>query len=78
VPAVALSVAPNQDWLVDRLGALGAHINLKPLGPDFEAELKEALHRLNSQEVRVELKSVSSALCDGRGAERVAEAFLGL
>ena len=77
-PSVALSVAPNQDWLIDHLGALGAHIRLSPLGLNFEAELTQALHRLKSDDVRAKLKSVSSALCDGRGAQRVAEAFLSL
>ncbi len=75
-PAAAVSVAPNQATLVAALAERGAHLSLGGLGDGFETALGEALERLRSPALRAALGRTSSALCDGQGARRAAEALL--
>jgi spore coat polysaccharide biosynthesis predicted glycosyltransferase SpsG len=75
-PAVAVSVAANQWPLIAALAERGAHLSLGGLGEGFETALGEALERLRSPALRAALGRTSSALCDGQGARRAAEALL--
>jgi UDP-2,4-diacetamido-2,4,6-trideoxy-beta-L-altropyranose hydrolase len=79
LPTVIVVLADNQAPMVERLAQAGAALALDARAPDFEAGLADAWARLiDDRQLRWELSARSSELCDGRGAERVAEALLGL
>jgi spore coat polysaccharide biosynthesis predicted glycosyltransferase SpsG len=79
LPSATVVLADNQAQLVDRLASAGATLALDARATGFEQALGEAWDRLVADaELRWDLSTRSSELCDGRGAERVAEAVLGL
>ena len=75
-PTLAVSVAENQRPLVRALDAAGALVGCDLVGPAFDPTFLAAFARLQSPELRAGLRERSRALCDGRGAERAAEALL--
>jgi UDP-2,4-diacetamido-2,4,6-trideoxy-beta-L-altropyranose hydrolase len=79
LPTLLLVLADNQAPMAHRLEAMGASLVLDARVPDFETAFDLAVIRLLSdQALRDSLAATSHALCDGRGAERVADAILAL
>ena len=76
LPSLAVIVADNQRPGLARLAAAGATLCLERAGPDFEARLGAAFERLCAPDRRRDLAAASRAVCDGQGADRVAEALL--
>jgi methylated-DNA-[protein]-cysteine S-methyltransferase len=80
---VARAIPPGKTLaygdIAARLGAAGACLPLDARAPQFEAALENAWARLlDDRALRHSLSQVAADLCDGRGAERTAEAVLGL
>ena len=78
LPSLAVVVADNQRQGIGRLADAGATLRLEMAGPHFEARLGEAFDRLRQPDVRRRLAAASRAICDGQGADRVADALFHL
>ncbi len=79
LPALTLILADNQIAAARALEAAGVTPCLDVEAPDFEAAFVEAVRDLLvSAERRAALSAASATVCDGLGADRVAEAFLAL
>ena len=78
LPSLAVIVADNQRPLVGALAARGATLACDLLGPDFDSRFAEAFDALYDASVRDGLAAKAHALCDGRGAARVAQALLAM
>lgn len=79
LPSVTLILADNQRDLTMKLDERGATLALDARWPGFDARLAATFGRLaQNAALRRKLTETSAALCDGRGAERAAEAVLGL
>ncbi|MDO8295488.1 MAG: UDP-2,4-diacetamido-2,4,6-trideoxy-beta-L-altropyranose hydrolase [Caulobacter sp.] len=79
LPTVTLILADNQRDMAMRLDAAGVTLALDARWPGLEARLAEAVARLVGDDaLRAGLSARSADLCDGLGAERAAEALLGL
>lgn len=77
LPAVTLILADNQRDMAMKLDEAGLNLALDARWPGLEARLVEAVGRLARDDaLRAELSARSAAICDGLGAERVAEALL--
>lgn len=79
LPSVLLVLAENQRPAAQALAARGAALVLDVADPDVEEALDKAVGWLVTDEaLRRDLSNASAELCDGRGADRVAEAFLAI
>ncbi len=78
LPTLAVIVADNQRPMIQRMAADGLLLAVDLRDDKFEAHFISALASLRSPDLRASLRSASAVLCDGRGAERVAEAILAL
>ena len=79
LPALTLILADNQVAAARALEAAGVTPCLDVGATDFEAAFVRAVEGLlASENRRAELSAASATVCDGQGADRVAEAFLGL
>jgi UDP-2,4-diacetamido-2,4,6-trideoxy-beta-L-altropyranose hydrolase len=79
LPSATVILAENQRAMTAHMAAAGLTLALDAGAADFEAQLARAWTALTDDAlVRWRLAEASSELCDGRGAERVAEAVLGL
>jgi spore coat polysaccharide biosynthesis predicted glycosyltransferase SpsG len=79
LPSLSLVLADNQAGTTLELDRQGATFAVDARDPGFAEALPAAFDRLlTSPELRVRLSDTSAALCDGRGAERVADAVLAL
>ena len=79
LPSVCVVVADNQRRLAQALSDAGAQVTLEADEEGFEERLAEEVVRLASdQALRRAFADTGRALCDGRGAERVAAAILEL
>jgi UDP-2,4-diacetamido-2,4,6-trideoxy-beta-L-altropyranose hydrolase len=79
LPALTLILADNQVAAARALEAAGVTPCLDVGAADFEAAfVREVEGLLASAERRAELSAASAAVCDGKGADRVAAAFLSL
>jgi len=78
LPTLAVIVADNQRAMIEAMAADGALLAVDRTAADFEAQFSAALLRLVREDVRAALRARSAALCDGRGAERIADAILAL
>jgi UDP-2,4-diacetamido-2,4,6-trideoxy-beta-L-altropyranose hydrolase len=77
LPTLLLVLAPNQAPSAEALQRRGAAVVLDVSEPDFDAAFgAEAIALLADDQRRVALSQTAAALCDGRGADRVAEHFL--
>jgi UDP-2,4-diacetamido-2,4,6-trideoxy-beta-L-altropyranose hydrolase len=76
LPSLAVAVADNQRAMIGRLAGAGAVLAVDASTPDFPAALARTFDALQAPELRRRLAAASHALCDGRGAGRVAEALL--
>jgi spore coat polysaccharide biosynthesis predicted glycosyltransferase SpsG len=79
LPAVTLILADNQRDMAMKLDEAGATLALDARWPGLEGRLRDAVGRLVADDgLRAGLSARSAELCDGLGAERAAEALLGL
>ena len=78
LPTLAVIVADNQRAMIERMASDGALLAVDLRDAAFETRFADALIRLRQSDLRTSLRVISAALCDGRGAERVAEAILTL
>lgn len=79
LPTILLVLAESQKAMGDQLQNAGLALVLDPAARRFETQLTDAWRRLmGSADLRRELSERPAALCDGRGADRVAEALLAL
>ena len=79
LPSANIIVAENQRPASAALAARGAAIVVDSGDADFEAQLDRALVRLMTDaDLRAQLTHAAAQVCDGRGADRAAEAFLGV
>jgi UDP-2,4-diacetamido-2,4,6-trideoxy-beta-L-altropyranose hydrolase len=79
LPSLLLVLADNQAALGGELSKAGAALSLDVRAPGFDAAFDHALNRLLTDAgLRASLSAASHALCDGRGAGRVADAILAL
>ncbi|MES2032696.1 MAG: UDP-2,4-diacetamido-2,4,6-trideoxy-beta-L-altropyranose hydrolase [Pseudomonadota bacterium] len=79
LPTVTLILADNQRDMAMKLDEAGATLALDARWPGLERRLADAVGRLVRDEtLRARLSATSAALCDGRGAERAADALFQL
>lgn len=79
LPSILVVLADNQRQAAAALDKAEAAIVIAVEDPAFDAAFASGVSRLlGDDRLRARLAARSSALCDGRGADRVAEAFLGL
>jgi UDP-2,4-diacetamido-2,4,6-trideoxy-beta-L-altropyranose hydrolase len=79
LPSITLILADNQASTAERLAAARATLAVDVRAPGFEPALTDAWEQLiDDAALRWTLSQQASELCDGRGAERVAEALLDL
>jgi UDP-2,4-diacetamido-2,4,6-trideoxy-beta-L-altropyranose hydrolase len=79
LPSVLVVVAENQRPASASLAARDAAIVVDAGADDFEQVLDRTLVRLTADgPLRARLAAASAQICDGQGAGRVADAFLGL
>lgn len=77
LPSVLVVLADNQRPAAEALGAKGAALVLDVADAELEQCLGASVHRLMSDDaLRRRVSEASAALCDGRGARRVTDAFL--
>jgi spore coat polysaccharide biosynthesis predicted glycosyltransferase SpsG len=77
LPTATVVLADNQAEMIGRLAQAGAALALDARSAGFEAALATTWdHLIGDRELRWRLSERSSELCDGRGAERVADAIL--
>ncbi|KQY35783.1 UDP-2,4-diacetamido-2,4,6-trideoxy-beta-L-altropyranose hydrolase [Caulobacter sp. Root487D2Y] len=79
LPTLLLVLAANQGEASRALAGADAVLALDVADPDFEAAFADAFSRLLADPLlRDRLSAASAAICDGRGAARVAAHFLDL
>lgn len=79
LPSATVILAENQRAMIEHMADAGFTRGLDASAPDFEARLVEAWSRLVADAaLRWRLTERSADLCDGHGAERVADAMLKL
>lgn len=79
LPTLLLVLAANQREASAALAGADAVLALDVAEPDFDAAFAEPFARLLAEPLlRDRLSAASAAVCDGRGAARVAERFLGV
>lgn len=76
LPSIAVAVADNQEFLVAELAKAGAALPLNAARAGWETAFDAALAALMGDiAARKKMAKSARALCDGRGAERVASAI---
>jgi UDP-2,4-diacetamido-2,4,6-trideoxy-beta-L-altropyranose hydrolase len=79
LPAATAILADNQRVMIEQMAAAGLTLALDSAASDFEARLREAWGVLVADpELRWRLTERSADLCDGHGAQRVADAVMRL
>jgi len=78
LPTLAVIVADNQRPMIHAMAADGALLAVDLTAATFEADFTAALQTLAEVDVRIALRDRSAALCDGQGANRIADAILAL
>jgi UDP-2,4-diacetamido-2,4,6-trideoxy-beta-L-altropyranose hydrolase len=79
LPSAMVVLAENQRPAATALAERGAALVVDAEAPNFDMAFDRAVMKLMHDEgVRRDLAQASAEVCDGRGAERVAEAFLEL
>jgi UDP-2,4-diacetamido-2,4,6-trideoxy-beta-L-altropyranose hydrolase len=77
LPSLTLMLADNQRANAEALANAGATFPISPPSGDFETRLGSAFDALVADAaVRAAMTEAAAALCDGQGAERVAERLL--
>ena len=79
LPAVTVVLADNQRANAEALEAAGAALTLEASAPDFEDRLRGVLQQLSADAgLRQVVGQAAASVCDGTGAERVADRLLAL
>ena len=79
LPSITLVLADNQRPNAQALQAAGATLTLEAGAADFEGSLRATLQRLTADApLRQVVSQAAASLCDGRGADRVADRLLAL
>ncbi len=79
LPSATVILADNQRPMAEAMAAAELTIAIDAGAPDFETQLGDAWDALTEDTaLRWRLTERSAELCDGQGAERAAEAILGL
>jgi UDP-2,4-diacetamido-2,4,6-trideoxy-beta-L-altropyranose hydrolase len=79
LPSATLALADNQRAMIGQMAAAGLTLSIDAGAPDFEDQLRGAWGRLLADPaLRWRLAERTADLCDGHGADRVAEAVLKL
>jgi UDP-2,4-diacetamido-2,4,6-trideoxy-beta-L-altropyranose hydrolase len=79
LPAATAVLADNQRGMIEQMAGAGLTLPLDPEAADFESRLREAWGALVADtELRWRLTERTADLCDGHGAQRVADAVMGL
>ncbi|HEY8572194.1 UDP-2,4-diacetamido-2,4,6-trideoxy-beta-L-altropyranose hydrolase [Phenylobacterium sp.] len=79
LPSVVVVLAENQRPAAQALAEQGAVLAVDAEADNFDAQMDRALMRLlTDADLRRSLAAASAQVCDGRGAERVADVFLRL
>ena len=79
LPSATVILAENQRVMIEHMADAGFTRGLDAAGPDFESRLVEVWRRLaDDAALRWRLTERCADLCDGHGADRVAEALLKL
>jgi UDP-2,4-diacetamido-2,4,6-trideoxy-beta-L-altropyranose hydrolase len=79
LPSANIIVAENQRAAAAALAARAAALVVDAGDADFDTQIDRALVRLTTDShLRAQLTHAAAQVCDGRGADRVAEAFLGV
>ena len=77
LPTLTLILADNQRPMAQTMAAAGLTLAVDAAEPDFETRLTHGLETLiRDAALRRSISESSAALCDGLGAERVAQAML--
>jgi UDP-2,4-diacetamido-2,4,6-trideoxy-beta-L-altropyranose hydrolase len=77
LPSLTLIVADNQRENTAALATAGATLAVAPPSGDLDARLRAAFARLSTDAaLRTSMSAAAAALCDGLGADRVAERLL--
>ena len=76
LPTLAVVVAENQRAMISAMAGEGRLLAADIHAPGFEEALRTGFEALQRSEVRARLSKAARALCDGRGASRVAEAVM--
>jgi UDP-2,4-diacetamido-2,4,6-trideoxy-beta-L-altropyranose hydrolase len=77
LPTLQIVLADNQRAAAEAMAQRGAALSAELAAVDFEDRFDRALMRLmRDAELRRSLAQASAELCDGRGADRTAQAFL--
>ena len=76
LPSLAVIVAENQREIITRMAANHCLLALSLDRPDFATALRAAYDQLLDAGLRRALAESAADLCDGRGADRVAQALL--
>ena len=78
LPSLLLVLADNQREAAQALANADAVLKLDVAAPEFDAAFRTQISRLlDDPRLRDQLSAASAAVCDGRGAARVAARFLG-
>ena len=79
LPSATVILAENQRGMIDLMAGAGFTFAIDATAPEFEARLVECWRALvDDQTLRWSLAERTAELCDGQGAERVAERIMGL
>jgi UDP-2,4-diacetamido-2,4,6-trideoxy-beta-L-altropyranose hydrolase len=76
LPTLAVVVAGNQRSMIERLTTDGVLLSVDLEANDFEPRLRQAYEDLCDRALRARIAERGSALCDGQGADRAAQAVL--
>ncbi|HEX4197168.1 MAG TPA: UDP-2,4-diacetamido-2,4,6-trideoxy-beta-L-altropyranose hydrolase [Caulobacteraceae bacterium] len=77
LPSLTVIVADNQRENTAALAGAGATLAVAPPSGDFDARLRAAFGKLRADAaLRASMSAAAAALCDGLGADRVAERLL--
>ena len=79
LPSATVILAENQREMIDLMAGAGFTFAIDATQPEFEDRLRECWRALvDDQTLRWSLAERTAELCDGQGAERVAERIMGL
>ena len=77
-PSLVVIIAENQRSLIERLTADGLCVSADLSSPNFEHQFAAGFQMLADPERRRAMAEASLRLCDGKGAARLADAFIAL
>lgn len=76
IPVVAVSLAENQQIVVDGCRSTGIAVGVDGVNRDPISDVRAALLSLSDRSKRAEVANTAAHMLDGRGADRIADALL--